>query len=137
MSDQHISPTPDEVGRPGQQNQHLQTEPAPREQSGAEPPWNSSTSGCRAAVLGAALVHPLLFLLAFAWGAIFGARGGSMASADPGPVQYGWEGGECAFASLFWGYISSCGMLPLIVSNIGAAVAVGARQYLRGKRHDS
>jgi hypothetical protein len=79
-----------------------------------------------AGLLGAVIVHPLVFLLVFIQGSISGAE--RMAT-GPGQTVYGVEGGQLTVLYFFinW-YLGSCGMLPLFISGVGAcfaAVVVG------------
>jgi hypothetical protein len=84
----------------------------------------SSRAGCVAAFLGAILANPLLFLLAYLWGAVFGARGfNSGGSASSAVVKTGAEGGLVAVEMLGLGYIMTGGIIAVVVSFVGAIIA--------------
>jgi hypothetical protein len=78
------------------------------------------------AVLGAILIHPLLFLLLFCAGAWHGAAPISLMGDAGGrsPVKYGLEGGTNAMEGVFIFYMFPylC-ILPLIISAVGALLA--------------
>jgi hypothetical protein len=83
-------------------------------------------SGRRVALLGAILIHPLLFLLLFCTGAWHGAAPISLMGDAGGrsPVKYGLEGGtnEMEGVFVFYMFPFPC-ILPLIISAVGAFVA--------------
>jgi hypothetical protein len=84
----------------------------------------STHAGCVAAIVGAILANPLLFLLAYLQGVIFGAQGfnnGGSAS-FPG-VKTGAEGGLVAVQMLALAHIITVGILAVVVSLVGAIVA--------------
>jgi hypothetical protein len=61
-------------------------------------------TGCALAIFGAVIAHPVLFILAFLWGAVFGCSDGIMAS---GPVtkHFGMAGGKEAVGILAFYYM--------------------------------
>ena len=82
-----------------------------------------------AAIYGALLVHPVVFLVAFAYGTLFGVPPVARASAGA-PTTSGLEGGgETANFLGIW-YVISLGILPVVASGIGAAVAIGVSYLL-------
>jgi hypothetical protein len=72
--------------------------------------------------LGAVIVHPVLFLLTFAWGACFGAE--QFIFHNDGTFSYGQQGGQNAMTTVGCYYLLTFGMLPLVVSATGAGLAV-------------
>jgi hypothetical protein len=83
-------------------------------------------SGRRVAVLGAILIHPLLFLLLFCAGAFHGAAPLNLMSdaGGHGTVKYGLEGGTNMLEVLgFYMFPFPC-ILPLIISAFGAFLAL-------------
>jgi hypothetical protein len=91
-------------------------------------------AGCLAAIVGAVLVHPVLFFLAFVWGALFGA--GEMMSSGPPQTAWGVQGGQRAIANLGFVYEISSGLVPLVASGVGGAVAFGLGLVFRPKSSD-
>ena len=82
-----------------------------------------------AVIYGALLVHPVVFLVAFAYGTLFGVPPVARASAGA-PTTSGLEGGgETANFLGIW-YVISLGILPVVASGIGAAVAIGVSYLL-------
>ena len=90
---------------------------------------STKSRGCRAALVGAVVVHPLFFFLTFVWGALFGA--GVIFSLGPNTSRYGLEGGTNAIAGMAVYYIFSFGIVPIVVSGVGVALAAGLGQLLR------
>jgi hypothetical protein len=78
--------------------------------------------GCLGAVLGALLVHPLLILIVFVLGTVYGCSGSIMSSGPGPPPEYGLKGGGNAVLMLYFWYLMTLGILPVIVSLGGAAV---------------
>jgi len=77
----------------------------------------------RAALLGAVLVHPILFLVAFLWGYQLGSKD---PWATPGTLPtFGWEGGKLGLNGVIYGYLITFGVAPLIVTVVGAGLSVG------------
>lgn len=85
----------------------------------------------RQALLGAVLVHPLLFLLAFASGTIAGASKFTVFHPTAPPTEYGLQGGLNALGYVVVAYFWSFGIVPLIVSGAGAVLAIGAVHFFR------
>ncbi len=76
------------------------------------------------AVLGALLVHPIAFVLAYVKGFVLGAGGGQVPMAATrtfGTVRYGLSGGEAGVGELLVLYVFSVGIVPLVLSVIGGA----------------
>ena len=71
----------------------------------------------RAALLGAILVHPVLFLAAFLSGVVFGAK--DSWNADRAPT-FGWQGGLDGMTNMLLLYLITMGLAPLVVSMAGA-----------------
>jgi hypothetical protein len=72
-------------------------------------------------VLGALIAQPLFFILAFLWGAVFGAS--SMMASAPHPTN-GLAGGREAVANAFFVYVISFGIVAFLFSVAGAVLAV-------------
>ncbi len=74
--------------------------------------------------VGAVLVHPLLFVLAFLKGAIFGHAQPIVmgAASGHGDVKTGAAGGMNAVEEVFIGYVMTLGIAPIIVSVIGVGL---------------
>jgi hypothetical protein len=77
-----------------------------------------------AALFGAAVAIPLLFLVAFAVGSVVGFRG---MSSGPSPTEYGAQGGSGALFLLIM-LIDKYRFLPLAVSAVGGCLAVLLRR---------
>lgn len=77
----------------------------------------------RAALLGAILVHPVLFLAVFLSGMVFGARDSWGGNA---PTFFGWQGGLEGVKNALSGYLMTLGLVPLGLSVAGAGLCVGA-----------
>lgn len=90
-----------------------------------------TTAGC----LSAVLIHPLLFLLAFLFGVVFGYREVLVMSATSpyGSWENGLEGGGNAVTELLVIYVFTIGIVPLIISGVAAAVGTVLIGWL-GKR---
>jgi hypothetical protein len=82
----------------------------------------------RTALLGAVLVHPVLFLYAFLTGMVFGARDSWGGNA---PTFYGWQGGLEGMKNALGGYLMTLGIAPLILSVVGAGLCVGVHLLVR------
>jgi hypothetical protein len=82
---------------------------------------NASKLGCA----GGVLVHPLLFLLAFAKGVVFGHPQPQVMSATSGygAVEDGLAGGMNAVEDLLIHYFMTVGIAPILVSLAGAGLA--------------
>lgn len=78
--------------------------------------------GCGVAILGAFLAQPAAFFLAFLWGVIFGA--GEIMASGPGHHTTGLEGGERAIGNLGFVYVISIGVVPIVISLVGAVSCV-------------
>lgn len=94
----------------------------------------SSRAGCWVALLGAIVAHLVAFGLAFLAGANFGSHGFNMIR--PGPTAYGWQGGRNAMESLVITYLFSVGIVPVVVSAVGAGLAVVIWRVCRRKTKD-
>ncbi len=81
----------------------------------------ASKVGCA----GGVLVHPLLLLLAFAKGAVFGHPQPQVMSATSGygAVEHGLAGGMNAVEDIFIHYVMTLGIAPVLVSLAGAGLA--------------
>src|SRR6187200_3587463 len=87
----------------------------------------------RAALLGAVLAHPIVFLAAFLMGMAFGANpyfGGGPAVAEPVRV-FGWEGGVTGIEELIFTYVITVGLAPLLITSIGAVSGMGSCLLVR------
>ena len=84
----------------------------------------------RATVLGAILVHPVLCLAFFVFGATFGAV--DMWNGNRAPV-FGLDGGFEAIGNLLTFYFITCGIVPLVISVVGAGLGVGVRLFRANK----
>jgi hypothetical protein len=93
---------------------------------------SKSDIGCLLIIYGAFIAHPVLFGLAYAWGALFGAR----ALMGAGIEETGVEGGTNAVTNLAFAYVATFGVLPLIVSAVGAALLRGAWWVAQTKRSE-
>jgi hypothetical protein len=91
--------------------------------------------GSGVAVFGALIVHPLLFFVAFLCGACFGASRLDLFLADNLPTEYGLNGASNACERALIIYLWSIGIVPLIVSAIGAGLALGVGKDFRRKDH--
>lgn len=82
---------------------------------------NGTSIGCA----GAILVHPVLFLLGFAKGVIFGHPQIQVMSATGGygSVEYGLAGGFNAMEEILIGYVMTLGIALIIVSLAGVGMA--------------
>ena len=72
----------------------------------------------RAILLGAVIVHLVVLLIAFVEGMMFGAK--DLWFPNRGPT--GWQGGFDSMANVFFGYVYTMGIVPLIISAIGAVL---------------
>ncbi len=72
------------------------------------------------AVLGAILIHPIAFALAWLKGFITGA---SIPIAPTPTDRYGLDGASAGIAELFFVYISTLGLVPLLISLVGGGVS--------------
>jgi hypothetical protein len=88
----------------------------------------SSNPGRSAAIYGAVIANVAVFVLAFLAGAIGGVES-PMASGPP-PTDYGAAGGVGAVAIVLLVYVGSLGIVPLVVSAVGAALGWGAVRLL-------
>jgi hypothetical protein len=84
----------------------------------------------RAAILGAILVHPVLFLAFILFGAAFGAV--DVWNASRAPV-FGWDGICMAAGNLFTIYFGTCGIVPLMISVVAAGFGVGVHLFRTSK----
>ena len=84
----------------------------------------------RAVILGAVLVHPLLFLAYFVFGATFGAV--DVWNGNRAPV-FGLDGGLMAIDNLATSYLITCGIVALVMSTVGAGLGVGAHLFRANK----
>jgi len=84
----------------------------------------------RAALLGAVLVHPVLFLLAFLNGVVFGGNPSFGGGPARDPV-FGWEGGLIGMEALLFVCLLTMGLAPLLFSAVGAGLSVGACLLIR------
>src|SRR5271157_5025551 len=84
----------------------------------------------RATILGAVLVHPVLFLACFVFGAAFGAV--DMWNAGRAPV-FGLDGGFMAIGNLSCSYLITCGIEALVISVVGAGLGVGVHLFRASK----
>ena len=79
------------------------------------------------AVIGAVLIHPIAFALAWFKGFIAGA---SVPMAPTPTDRYGLDGASAGIAELFFVYISTLGLIPLLISLVGGGVGFGlARRF--------
>ena len=80
-----------------------------------------SRIGC----VGAVIVHPVLILVGFIWGTLFGYPEPQPMSGTSayGSVDYGIAGGVNAVKDVFVHYVMTLGIAAIIVSIGGAAVA--------------
>lgn len=85
----------------------------------------------RPALLGAVLVHPFLFLLAFTSGAIAGAGKFTLYHPTGPRTEYGLQGGLNGCGEVLGVYFLSLGIVPLLVSGIGAVLALGVVHFFR------
>ena len=90
----------------------------------------SFRTGWLAAILGAGLAQLALILLAFLCGAIFGA------APMWGSVAFGLEGGINGLGVLVMIY-TAYGIVPLVVSGVGALLALGVRWFIQHKRSEN
>ena len=74
---------------------------------------------------GAVIVHPILFILGFAKGTLFGHPQPQPMSGTGGygSVEHGMAGGINALADIFVHYVMTLGIAAIIISLGGAAVA--------------
>ena len=77
----------------------------------------------RAALLGAVLVHPISFLVAFSMGMAFGANPNFGGGPGTAPA-FGLRGGLVGVESLLFGHLITMGLLPLGISVAGAGSGV-------------
>ena len=75
---------------------------------------------------GAVLIHPVLLLVGFAKGALFGHPQPQVMSATSayGPVESGFAGGFNAVEDIFVHYVMTLGVALVIVSLAGTALAL-------------
>ena len=89
-------------------------------------PSTSISPGCLGAVFGSIIIHFLLYALTYAWGAHFGATVFvPMSPTGPDPnaeVHYGARGANNSVAVIFYIYLMSLGLVPLIISIVGSIV---------------
>ena len=86
----------------------------------------------RNALLGAILAQLLVLLLVFLWGAVFGASGINFLRT--GPTAYGIAGGMNALGFLLIVYEATLGVAALVVSAIGAGIALATGALIRARR---
>ncbi len=89
--------------------------------------------GCLTGLVGAILIHPALFVLVFAWGAVFGTQA-LVSGGPPGPRLYGVEGGLTALIILALYYVFL--IPPLGISILGGVVGIGLGEFFRAKSTD-
>lgn len=82
----------------------------------------------RAALIGTFLIHPILFLLVFGHGVVYGAKDGW--NMDRAPT-FGWQGGLDGMTNVLTLYLITMGLAPLIMSATGAALGAGACLLVR------
>lgn len=92
--------------------------------------YRPTASGCRTALLGAVLAHPLLLALVFVGGAVVGS---AAPASGPSPTKYGFDGGKIAVIYLVLVYIMTAGIAAVVVSAVGAALAVGVGYFCNRK----
>jgi hypothetical protein len=92
----------------------------------------SFRTGWLAAILGAVLAQLAVIPLAFLCGAIFGAE----RMWGPGQ-EFGVRGGTNAVEILMIIYLVSYGIVPLVVSGVGALVALGVRWFIQHKHSEN
>jgi hypothetical protein len=88
----------------------------------------------RAIILGAVLIHPILFLTVFVCGAVFGSgdvwNGGT-------PPSFGSHGGNLAVGNLFTIYFITLGIGALVSTAFGGFLGAGVRLFLARNRKNS
>jgi hypothetical protein len=77
-------------------------------------------NGCLPPIYGIVIAHVVVFGVAFGVGATAGA--GDIV--HPGDVFYGFQGGMVAMAKVLFTYIVSLGIVPLVISAVGAGMGV-------------
>lgn len=77
----------------------------------------------RAALLGAILVHPIVFLAAFLMGMMFGANP-HFGGGPPTDRVFGWQGGLTGMEELFFIYLITMGLTPLVITIAGTVLAL-------------
>jgi len=102
------------------------------ERSSDEKPSYSKSSGCLAGMIGAILIHPIVFIFAFLKGFVLG--GGRLnimsATGSARPASYGFRGGWESVQELLIIEIFTFGVPIVILSVIGY---VGSSLYFRKK----
>lgn len=90
-------------------------------------------------LLGAFLVHPIVFALAFAKGFLLGGGGGQIPMASTptyGIVGYGFDGGMKSVGTLLVVYLFTLGIVPLMLSAVGGMIGYRFRHRLSLKERD-
>jgi len=79
------------------------------------------SSSTAAAFLGAIFIHPVVFAIAWLKGVVLGA---SVPMAPTPTTRHGIDGGFAAIEELLFLYVVTLGLLPLVISLVGAGCGV-------------
>ena len=95
-------------------------------------------SGSKAGCAGAVWIHPLLFLVGFAKGAIFGHPEPQVMSATSGygAVEHGLAGAMNAGQDILVHYVMTLGILAILVSVAGAGLAFSLKWMISVAKSD-
>lgn len=98
----------------------------------SQPPASPTGSRMMSGCLGAMLIHPLLFVLAFLKGFMIGSAQVKVMSATggSGPTEFLLEGGLNAMGNLAVGYLFVGFIIIPIASLIGSVIAIGIRNQV-------
>ena len=91
-----------------------------------KPAWKQS------AINGAIIIHPVAGAVAYILGAILGCK---KFMPDGARVEYGWAGGSHGLETLFLLYFLTFGILPLVLSAIGAGLGVAFSKLFQQSHH--